>query len=149
MTKKGIAPVVVALNNLSKNEIYNKTLNWTNSFCQIHNQATITSVPNDKININDFAKNIKFSTIMGLDIIGDLPYLFTINFSDGEITITFMLGDKKGNITDKNGDVIASTSPACMFNKKGEVFKMSKTLKIEAEKVMNDLSYTLVDCLMK
>jgi len=149
MTRKGIAPVVVAINNLSKNELYNKTLNWTNSFYQIQNQATISSVPDKKININNFAKNVKFSTIMGMDLIADLPYVFTVDFTDGEITMAFTLGGKDGDITDENGEVIASTSPARMFNKKGEVFKMSKTLKIEAEKVMNDLSYALVDYLMK
>lgn len=149
MTRKGIAPVVVAINNLSKNELYNKTLNWTNSFYQIQNQATITSVPDEKININDFAKNVKLSTIMGMDLIADLPYLFTVDFTDGEITMTFTLGGKNGDITDENGEVIANTSPSRMFNKKGEVLKMSKILKIEAEKVMNDLSYALVDYLLK
>jgi hypothetical protein len=149
MTRKGIVPVVVALHNLSKNDLYNKSLNWTNSFYQTQNQATITSVLDENININDVAKNVKFGTIMGLDLIGDLPYLFTVDFTDGEITMTFTLGGKNGDITDENGGVIASTSPAHMFNKKGEVFKMSKTLKIEAEKVMNDLSYALVDYLMK
>lgn len=148
MTRKGITPVVVALNNFSKNELFNKTLNWTNSFDPIKNQATITSVSDEKITINDFAKNVKFSTIIGLDLIADLPYLFTVDFTDGEITMAFTLGTKNGDITDENGEVIASTSPARMFNKKGEVFKMSKTLKIEAEKVMNNLSYALVHFLM-
>jgi len=149
MTRKGIAPVVVAINSLSKNELYNKTLNWTNSFYQIQNQATITSVPDEKININDFAENVKLSTIMGMDLIADLPYLFTVDFTDGEITMTFTLGGKNGDITDENGEVVANTSPSRMFNKKGEVLKMSKILKIEAEKVMNDLSYALVDYLLK
>jgi hypothetical protein len=94
-------------------------------------------------------KRLKYSTIMGLDLIADLPYLFTVDFTDGEIKMTFTLGDKNGDITDENGEVIATTSPSRMFNKKGEVLKMSKILKIEAEKVMNDLSYALVDYLLK
>lgn len=149
MTRKGILPVVVAINNLNKNELYNKTLNWTKSYYQIQNSGSITSVPDEKININDFAKNVKFSTIMGLDIIGDLPYLFIVDFTDGEITMSFILGGKNGNISDENGEVIASTSPTRMFNKKGEVYKMGKTLKMEAERVMNDLSYDLVEYLLK
>lgn len=149
MTIKGIEPVVVSINNLSRIELYNKTLDWTNSFYIIPNQATITAVPDEKININDFAENVQFGKIMGMDFFANLPYLFVVDFTDGEIQMTFTLGDENGDITDGNGEVIASASPSHMFNKKGEVLKMSKTLKIEAEKVMNDLSNALVVYLMK
>ena len=59
------------------------------------------------------------------------------------------LRDSNGNITDENGEVIANTSPSHMFNKNGEVLKMSKILKVEAEKTMNELSYAMVDYLLK
>jgi hypothetical protein len=149
MTTKGIAPVVVAINNLSKNELYNKTLNWTNSFYQIQNQATITSIPDEKININGITKNVKYARFMDNDVFVDLPYLFTVDFTDGEITMSFTLGDKNGNITDEYGEVIANASPSRIFDKNGEVRKMSKIFKVEAEKAMNDLSYALVDYLLK
>jgi len=149
MTIKGIEPVVVSINNLSRIELYNKTLDWTNSFYIIPNQATITAVPDKKININDFAKNVQFGKIMGMDFFANLPYLFVVDFTDGEIKMTFTLGDENGDITDGNGEIIANISPSHMFNKKGEVLKMSKTLKIEAEKAMNDLSDSLVDYLIK
>jgi hypothetical protein len=149
MTTKGIAPVVVAINNLSKNELYNKTLNWTSSFYQIQNQATITSIPDEKININGITKNVKYARFMDNDVFVDLPYLFTVDFTDGEITMSFTLGDKNGNITDEYGEVIANASPSRIFDKNGEVRKMSKIFKVEAEKAMNDLSYALVDYLLK
>lgn len=149
MTTKGIAPVVVAINNLSKNELYNKTLNWTNSFYQIQNQATITSIPDENININGITKNVKYARFMDNDVFVDLPYLFTVDFTDGEITMSFTLGDKNGNITDEYGEVIANASPSRIFDKNGEVRKMSKIFKVEAEKAMNDLSYALVDYLLK
>jgi hypothetical protein len=149
MTTKGIAPVVVAINNLSKNELYNKTLNWTSSFYQIQNQATITSIPDENININGITKNVKYARFMDNDVFVDLPYLFTVDFTDGEITMSFTLGDKNGNITDEYGEVIANASPSRIFDKNGEVRKMSKIFKVEAEKAMNDLSYALVDYLLK
>ena len=121
MTIKGIEPVVVSINNLSRIELYNKTLDWTNSFYQIPNQATITSVPDEKINIKAFAKNVQFGTIMGMDLFADLPYLFVVDFTDGEITMTFTLGGENGDITDENGEVIANTSPSHIFNKNGDL----------------------------
>lgn len=149
MTIKGIEPVVVSINNLSRIELYNKTLDWTNSFYINPNQATITVVKDEKININDFAKDVRFGKIMGMDFFANLPYLFVVDFTDGEIKMTFTLGDENGDITNGNGEVIANISPSHMFNNHGEVLKMSKTLKIEAEKAMNDLSGALVDYLMK
>ena len=149
MTMKGIEPVIVSINNLSRIELYNETLNWTNSFYTIPNQATIITVPDEKININDYAKNVQFGKIMGIDFFANMPYLFIVDFTDGEIKMTFTLGDENGDITDENGDIIANTSPKHMFNNKGEVLKMSKTLKTQAEKAMNDLSSSLVDYLMK
>lgn len=149
MTQKGIEPVVVTINNLNKNELYNKTLNWTNLFYQSQNEATITSVPDEKININAFAKNVRLGRIMGMDLFADMPYVFTVDFTEGEITMTFTLGDENGDITDENGEVIANTSPSHIFNKNGDVRKMSEIFKAEAEKIMNDLSYVMVDFLMK
>lgn len=149
MTPKGIAPVVVAINNLSRFELYNKTLDWTNSFYNIPNQAIITAVPDEKITINDFVKNVQFGTIMGMDLFADLPYLLEVDFTDGEIKMTYTLGDENGDITDQNGEVIANASPSSIFNKDGEVRTMSQVFKAEAERVMNDLSYALVDYLLK
>ena len=144
MTRKGIAPVVVTIQNLSKNELYTKALDWTNSSYQIPNQATLSSVPDEKIRLHAVAKNVQFGSIMGMHVFADLPYLFIVDFTDGEMRMTFTLGDENGDITNGNGEVIASTSPSHMFNKKGEVLKMSKILKIEAEKTMNDISNALV-----
>lgn len=149
MTQKGIEPVVVAINNLSSIELYNKTLDWTNSFYMIPNQATITSVPDEKITINDFAKNVQYGTMMGMDLFADLPYLLEVDFTDGEIKMTYTLGDENGDITDQNGEVIANASPSSIFNKDGDVKKMSEIFKVEAEKMMNEISFSLVDYLMK
>jgi len=149
MTQKGIEPVVVSIKNLSSIELYNKTLDWTNSFYQIPNQATITSVPDEKINIKAFAKNVQFGTIMAMDLFANLPYLFVVDFTDGEIRMTFILGGENGDITDENGEIIANISPSHIFNKNGDVRKMSEIFKAEAEKIMNDLSYALIDYLMK
>jgi len=149
MTTKGIDPVVVAFNNLSKNELYNKTLNWTHSFYQIENQAITTSMPDEKISNNGIVKNVKFIRFMEKDVFVDLPYLFTVDFTDGEITMTFTLGGENGDITDQYGEVVANTSPSHIFNKEGEVRQMSQVFKVEAERAMNDLSYALVDYLMK
>ena len=96
MTQKGIAPIVVAIDNLSKSELYNKAFNWINSYYKVQNQVAITSVPDEKIDINAFAKNVQFGTIMGMDLFIDLSYLFTVDFTDGEIRMTFMLGGENG-----------------------------------------------------
>lgn len=149
MTPKGIEPVVVAINNFSKNELYNKTLNWANTSYMISNQAIIKAVPDEEIEINDFAKNVQFGTIMGVELFADLPYLFIVDFTDGEIRMSFTLGGENGDITDKNGEVIANISPSHIFDKKGEMLKMSKILKEEAEKTMNDLSYAMVNYLLQ
>ena len=103
-----------------------------------------SAVPDEKIRLHAVAKNVQFGSIMGMHVFADLPYLFIVDFTDGEMRMTFTLGDENGDITNGNGEVIASTSPSHMFNKKGEVLKMSKILKIEAEKTMNDISNALV-----
>lgn len=149
MTQKGIEPVVVSINNLSRIELYNKTLDWTNSFYMIPNRSTITSVPDEKISINDFAKNVQLGRILGMDLFADLPYLFVVDFTDGEIRMTLMLGAENGDITDEYGEVIANISPSHIFNKNGDARKMSKIFKAEAEKIMNDLSYVMIDYLLK
>jgi hypothetical protein len=151
MTTKGIAPVVVAINNLSKNELYNKAVNWTNSYYKAKNIATITLVSDEKININGVAKNIKFIRILGKDLFIDLTYIFSIDFMDDKITMSFKLGGENVELTTENGDIIeyANTSSSHMFNKKGEPYKIAKIYKIEAEGTMNDLSYALVDYLLK
>jgi len=148
ITPNGIEPVIVAINS-SKNELYNKAVGWANSYYTPQNQATIIPVPNEKIDIYDFAENVHFGTMLGTELYADLPYLFSVNFTDGEIRMTFTLGDENGDITDENGEVIANTSPSHMFNKNGEVLKMSKILKVEAEKTMNELSYAMVVYLLK
>lgn len=147
MTNKGIELVVVTFINLSKTELYNKATNWANSHYEIPNQATITSVQDERININDIAKNVKFGTILGINLIADLPYLFTVDFTDSEITMAFNLGNENGDIFDENGEVIANISPEHMFNRNGEVNKMSQVFKEEAERIMNDISYSIVDYL--
>ncbi len=149
MTKKGIEPVVVPIKNLSKNELYNKAINWTKSYYKIPNQVTITKVSDVTISVNDIAKKVKFGTMMASDIFIDLPYLFAVDFTDNEIRMTFTLGGKNGDITAQNGEVIANISPSRIFDKNGEVRKMSQIIKVEAEKIMNDLSYAMVDYLMK
>jgi hypothetical protein len=149
MTSKGIEPVIVVINNLNKNELYNKTFNWVNSYNIFQNKATISTVPNEMISVHDIAENIKFSRIMGLDLIADLPYLFSVEFKDGEITMAFTLGGENGDILDVNGEVIANISPSHMYNKNGEIAKMSQVFKIEAEKLMNDISNDMVNYLMK
>ena len=86
---------------------------------------------------------------MAMDLFANLPYLFVVDFTDGEITMTFTLGGENGDITDENGEVIANTSPSHIFNKNGDVRKMSEIFKAEAEKIMNDVSYAMVDYLLK
>ncbi|RXP57665.1 DUF4468 domain-containing protein [Lutibacter sp. HS1-25] len=149
ITSKGIEPVVVAINNLSKSELYSKAVNWANSYYQIQNEAIITHVPDKNMGINYFTENVTFGTIMGFDLIADLPYLFTVNFTDSEIKMTFDLGAENGDIMDKNGEIIANISPSHLFNKNGEMNKMNQIFKVNAEKIMNDLSYNLVDYLLK
>jgi len=142
LTKKGIEPIVVAIKNLSKNDLYNKTLDWTNSFYKIPNDAAITSVPDEQVNINGLAENVKVAKMLGVDVYGNLSYLLAADFTDGEIRMTFTLGDEHGNIID---DVALSD----IFDKKGEVYKPYKDFKQEIEKLMNDLSYALVDYIIE
>jgi len=142
MTKKGIEPIVVAIKNLSKNDLYNKTLDWTNSFYMIPNDVTITSVPDEQVKINGLAKNVKVAKMFGVDMYGNLSYLLVTDFIEGEIRMTFTLGDERGNITE-------DVSQSDIFDKKGEVYKPYKDFKQEIEKLMNDLSFALVDYLMK
>ncbi len=149
MTVKGIEPVVVAIYKFSRDELYNKVINWTHLYYKTPNQATINTVPDQKININNVAKNVRFGSFNGRDLFADLPYLFTVDFTDNEIRMPFTLGDENGDITDEYGEVIANVSPSHIFNKKGEVSKRSEIFKAEAERIMNDLSYAMVDYLMK
>lgn len=149
MTRKGIEPVVVVFNSVSRNELYSRAIKWTNTYYEIPTQATITALQDDKITINDIEKNVQIGTLMGNDLFSDLPYQFAVDFSDNEIQMTFTLGGKNGDITAEDGEVIANISPSRIFDKNGEVRKMSQVLKVEAERIMNDLSYALVNYLMK
>jgi hypothetical protein len=148
MTRKGIAPVVVVFNSISRNELYAKAIKWTNTYYEIPTPATINNRQNQNITINDIKKNIRIGTLMGNDLFADLPYQFAVDFSDNEIQMTFQLGAKNGDITAEDGEVIANISPQRIFDKNGEVRKMSQVFKTEAERIMNDLSYALVNYLM-
>lgn len=144
MTKEGISPVIVNLNNKDKNELYNKVLKWTNSYFVTTNKAIINQVPNDEIRINSVVIDLKIATIMSIDSFIDLPYLLQINFTDNEIQMKFILGDKNGNVFDKNGAIVANVAPSSIFNKKGEVKKMSEISKLNLENAMNDIAATLI-----
>ena len=149
MTKKGIQPVIVAFNNANKNELYTKAILWANGYYESTTTATITPIQDEKISIKDIEKNVKVSTIMGADLYADLPYQFTVDFSNNEIQMTFTLGGKNGDITADDGEVVASIAPSRIFDKSGDVRKMSQVLKVEGERIMNDVSYALVDYLLK
>lgn len=149
MTRKGIEPVVVAFTTVSRNELYSKAMKWTNASYVIPIPATITTADDHTITIKAIEKNVQLITIMGTDLYGDLPYEFTVNFSDNQIQMNFTLGGKNGDITAEDGEVIASIAPSRMFEKNGEVRKMGQVLKVEAERLMNTLSNDLVTYLMK
>jgi len=59
MTRKGIEPVVVVFNNISRNELYTKTIKWSNAYYEIPTLATITTFQDDKITIKDIKKNVR------------------------------------------------------------------------------------------
>ncbi|MFD1316465.1 DUF4468 domain-containing protein [Namhaeicola litoreus] len=126
ISSQGIKPVIVTINDISQNEIYNKAVQWADLYYNVKNQIDITKVPNKNMTIHDFALNIKFSRIMGQVLFVDMPYFYTIDFSDGEITMSFRLGDENG-----------------------EANKISLIFIAEAEKMINDLSYFMVDYIMK
>jgi hypothetical protein len=151
LTPKGILPVIVKFDAVPKNELYDKALNWAGIFYNDENQAVITAVPDENIQIKGIAKNVKFTRMFGTDVYIDLPYVFTTTFIDGEITMTYSLGDENGDIKDTNNDHIeyASVSPKRMFNKKGEPYKMSRIFKTDTEKSMNELAHKMLVFLMQ
>lgn len=151
LAPKGILPIVVKFDAVSKKELYDKALNWAGIFYNDENQALITAVPNENIQIKGIAKNVKFTRMFGADVYIDVPYVFTTAFVDGEITMTYSLGDENGDIKDTNKGHIeyASVAPKRMFNKKGEPYKMSRIFKTDTEKSMNELAHKMVTFLMK
>lgn len=151
LTPKGIMPVVVKFDAVPKKELYDKALDWAGIFYNDENKAIITAVPDENIQIKGIAKNVKFTRMLGTDVYIDVPYVFTTTFVDGEITMTYSLGDENGDINDTTKGHIeyASVSPKRMFNKKGEPYKMSLIFKSDTEKSMNELSHKMVTFLMK
>lgn len=140
--QNGVQPIDIVFDGISKNELYAGTLTWCDDYYKNRDESILTVVENEEVGIVGLKKGILLSRIMGIDLFADVEYRFLIGFNDNAIRMAFSLGGEDGQLTE-------DVSQADYFDKKGEIRKMYKDLKVAIEQVMNELSSSLVDSLME
>ena len=139
----GIQPIFIDFEEMSKGELYAKALNWYNAYYNNENESFLTTFENELVEI-DGKKEVLFSKISGVDLFVDLEYRFRIEFMENKILLDFSSVGEASQITDD-----ASPEDLDSFDNNEKLKKMVENLKVQTEQMMNEISSSLVDYLMK
>lgn len=127
ITKNGIEPIVISIENLNSSDIYSKTIKWIHYTFKNPKEVITSDIENELLIINAFEKNgHEYSSGLGLKYLGDVKYIITINFKEER----YRLNIEIENLYDANGTPY-KYKPKSFFKKSGEL-KKSKKIDIES-----------------
>ena len=141
ITKQGIESIVVNVDSLSKSEMYNRIISWTNKSFKNPKEVIVGDVKDESIRINGFEKNsYEHKIFMAGNKWGDVKFTIFIEFKEGKYRLKIQitkLFDAAGNIFDFN--------PKSYYKGSGDVRK-GRTLERESlNKFLNKYSTILYE----
>lgn len=137
-TKDGVLPINIVFKDKSKNEIYEKTLDWHRDY---YNDITssIATIENEEIRIESAKTDFAIPFVFGKEMKLPFPYLFRIGFIGNEIRMSFIFYSPSGELVNNGSPMMFR-----IYDKKG---KANETLKNSIEKLMNETATSLVNYL--
>jgi hypothetical protein len=151
LTKNGVEPIVVTIDNLTDNELQLKTLNWIQEYYLIEQPETYskgiikTDILNGTIRIIAIKKNAWSYESDGIKTHYDVEYFLLVNCEDNKINISVDFG----NTWSQGKGVSQSTAVNYknLWKENGEVHKVFKDTKQGIDHMMNELAFSLVNYL--
>lgn len=143
-TKEGVLPVVVDFEGKGRDELYRRTVNWYNEYYNNKTENLLRTVENREVEIAGLKNGVLVSKVMGVELFLDIQYQFKIEFIENKIRMTFVSADQLAQFQEE----LSQEEKESVGNSE-KINKMTEDFKIEMEKMMNEISASLVDYLMK
>lgn len=146
LTKDGVEPIVVTLDSLNANQLYKKTINWIHETYKNPSEVIKVDIKNEKVRIEDIKKNVWFYSTPDTTFYYDVEYLFSVNFEDNKIRMSFDFG----NTWNRSAQFVPHSY--CINYKKlwqqsGEVHPIYKETKPGIDQMMNEIALSLINYL--
>lgn len=139
--------IVVEIDSISKQDLFNKTINWIKDNYKNPDEVIKTTIDNSKIRMEGYGSNIiKYKGWGVLDIPG--KYIIEISFRDGKykfdpLGVTYILDQPIGEVP-----ILISDTSQYYKNRKGEINNMFKYFPLSVENLFNDLNKSLYDYIL-
>ena len=143
-TKEGVQPVVVDFEGMNRSELFAGTINWYQDYYTNKVENLIRTVENREVEIAGLKKGVLVSKIMGVELFLDIQYQFKIEFIENRIRMNFVSVDQMGQFMEE-----VSKEEKDSVENSEKINKLTEDFKIEMEKMMNEISSSLVNYLMK
>ena len=141
-TKEGVQPIAVDFAGMSTSELYAGTINWYQDYYKNKVENSIRTVENREVEIAGLKNGVLVSKIMGVELFLDIQYLFNIEFTENTIRMNFASVDQMSQLMDE----VSQKERDSVENSK-KINKITEGFEIEMEKMMNEISASLVNYL--
>lgn len=138
LTPKGVEPIVVLVDSLKANEIYNKTLNWVQEAYKNPNEVLKTNIINSKIRVDGYANNAWYFRLLGMKEYVNMEYSIIVSIKDGKYRLEFIIGQFWLNSRTRTAYDYTS-----FFKQSGEIRSMYSDSVPSLELTINKLSMSL------
>lgn len=134
--------VVVEIDSMSQQELFNTTLNWIKDNYENPDEVIKTTIDNSKIRMEGYGRDIiKYKGISVVDIPG--KYVIEISFKDGKykfdpFEVSYILDYPIGEV-----GILISDPSYYYNNRRGVIKKSYQYFPISVEKLFNDLNSSL------
>jgi len=135
LTPQGVEPIVVQVDSLKSNEIYEKALNWVKETYKNPDKVLKANLENEKIRIDGFASNAWWYKSMGITNNYNMEYTVEISFKEGKYRFSYIIGQ----FYIEGGKKVLYDYKT-FYKKSGEIKKSYIDAVPSLEQTMNDLS---------
>ena len=138
LTKDGVAPVTIEVNDLSRSTIYDKSLMWVNENYLNPKDAIKENIENEQLNVQGFKRKAWWYKSMGLKNYNHMYYTIQLNFKEGSFDVEYIIGEFF-----INEGISAQYDYRMFFKKDGTVRKQYVDAVASLELTMNTLLISL------
>jgi hypothetical protein len=122
ITKEGIDPIVVKVDSLKSNVLYEKTLEWVNSAFKNPKEVIVGDIKNKSLRISGYEKSAyDYGGAFGTTFKGDIEFQILLDFKDNK----YRMEIKFIKLYDYTGSVY-NFKPSSYYKKSGEIKKRHK-----------------------
>jgi archaellin len=144
LTKAGVEPLVVIVDSLNARQLYKKTINWVQVNYKSPAGVLKVDIKNETVRIEDIKNNVWFSSSPDTTFYYDVEYIFTMNFEDNKITMSFDFGNT-WNRSAQNASHSYCINYKKIWKQNGELHTIYKETKPGIDLMMNELSLSLIN----